>query len=346
MFSVKWGLRYMQKEFLSLPSRVIFVLIGAGLVIFPLFIKDPYILRILTLACIFAIFAASWDFLAGYVGQISFGHALFFGIGAYSTAIISLRVGWPHWLTIILGALVAVLAGLLVGFPALRLKGPYLGLVTLAFPVMLTGVIFLFPNFTGGELGISGITRLASTRQQEYYIALVIMIVLCTVLWKITDSKYGIIFHAIREDEIAVRASGINTVLYKLVAFSISGFYAGIAGGLYAHYLRIAGPGLLDILMSFQVIIWTILGGIATIYGPIVGVFVLYPLLEYLRIIPQYRMLFFTIVVILLVHFMPDGIANWIRDLLEKECPRCKERNAITRSECRYCFAQVRSEQK
>lgn len=346
MFSVKWGLRSIQKEFLSLPSRVIFVLIGAGLAIFPLFIKDPYILRILTLACIFAIFAASWDFLAGYVGQISFGHALFFGIGAYSTAIISLRLGWPHWLTIILGALVAVLAGLLVGFPALRLKGPYLGLVTLAFPVMLTGVLFLFPNFTGGELGISGITRLASTRQQEYYIALVIMVVLCTILWKITDSKYGIIFHAIREDEIAVRASGINTVFYKLVAFSISGFYAGIAGGLYAHYLRIAGPGLLDILMSFQVIIWTILGGIATIYGPVVGVFVLYPLLEYLRIIPQYRMLFFTIVVILLVHFMPDGIANWIRDLLEKECPRCKERNALTRRECRYCFAQIRTEQK
>ncbi len=346
MFSVKWGLRYIQKEFLSLPSRVIFVLIGAGLVILPLFIKDPYILRILTLACIFAIFAASWDFLAGYVGQISFGHALFFGIGAYSTAIISLRLGWPHWLTIILGALVAVLAGLLVGFPALRLKGPYLGLVTLAFPVMLTGVLFLFPNFTGGELGISGITRLASTRQQEYYIALVIMVLLCTILWKITDSKYGIIFHAIREDEIAVRASGINTVFYKLVAFSISGFYAGIAGGLYAHYLRIAGPGLFDILMSFQVIIWTILGGIATIYGPVVGVFILYPLLEYLRIIPQYRMLFFTIIVILLVHYMPDGIANWIRDLLEKECPRCKERNAITRFECRYCFAQIRTEQK
>ncbi len=341
MFSFKWGLRFMQKEFLSLPSRIIIALFGIGLFLLPLFTQDTYILRIFTLACVFAIFAASWDFLAGYVGQISFGHALFFGVGAYSTAILNLRLDLPHWFTIVLGALVAVVAGLLVGFPALRLKGPYLGLVTLAFPVMLTGIIFLFPRFTGGELGISGITRLASTRQEEYYIALIIMIVLCTVLWKITDSKYGIIFHAIREDEIAVRASGINTVRYKLAAFCLSGFYAGIAGGLYAHYLRIAGPGLLDILMSFQVIIWTILGGMATIYGPVVGVFVLYPLLEYMRVVPEYRMLIFTVIVLLLVHFMPEGIANWVRDLLEKECPRCKERNVFTRKECRYCYAQM-----
>ncbi len=343
MISFKWGMRFMQKEFLSLPSRVIMALFGIGLICLPIFTSDPYILRIFTLACIFSIFAASWDFLAGYVGQISFGHALFFGVGAYSTAILNVRLDLPHWLSIVLGALVAVLAGLLVGFPALRLKGPYLGLVTLAFPVMLTGIIFLFPAFTGGELGISGITRLAPTRQHEYYIAMVIMVVMLSILWKITDSKLGIIFHAIREDEIAVRASGINTVFYKLAAFCLSGFYAGIAGGLYAHYLRIAGPGLLDILMSFQVIIWTILGGIATIYGPVVGVFVLYPLLEYMRIIPQYRMLFFTIIVLLLVHFMPEGIANWARDLLEKECPRCKERNVFTRRECRYCSALMKS---
>ncbi len=341
MFSFKWGFRFMQKEFLSLPSRIIIALFVIGLILLPLFTQDPYILRIFTLACIFAIFAASWDFLAGYVGQISFGHALFFGIGAYSTAILNLRLDLPHWMTIVLGAVVAVVAGLLVGFPALRLKGPYLGLVTLAFPVMLTGIIFLFPDFTGGELGISGIARLASTRQQEYYIAVIVMITLITVLWKITVSKYGIIFHAIREDEIAVRASGINTVRYKLTAFCLSGFYAGVAGGLYAHYLRIAGPGLLDILMSFQVIIWTILGGIATIYGPVVGVFVLYPLLEYMRVVPQYRMLLFTIIVLLLVHFMPEGIANWVRDMLEKECPRCKERNVFTRRECRYCYAQI-----
>jgi len=342
MTFIRMALRYIRNEVLVLPTRIIAILFVILLLLLPILTQDMYILRILAIASIFAIFAASWDLLSGFVGQVSFGHALFFGVAAYTTALLNLRLGWSPLITIPIGALAAVLVGLLVGIPCLRLKGPYLGLATLAFPIMLMGIIFVFPGFFGGELGISGITRLASTRLNEYYIAVVLMLVLCFIMWKITDSKIGIIFHAIREDEIAVRASGINTIKYKLLAFCLSGFFAGIAGGLYTHFLRIAGPSMLAVLMSFQAIIWTIFGGIVTIYGAVVGVFILFPTLEILRAAAEYRMLIFALIVLLVLRVMPQGITTFVRDKLERECPRCKVRNAVTRKECRVCFSHMR----
>lgn len=342
MAPVRWLIRYFRHEVLVLPSRVITCAFILALVILPFLVKDVYIYRILALAGIFAIFAASWDLLSGFVGQVSFGHALFFGVAAYVSALLNLRLGLPPYLTIPVAALAAVLLGLLVGIPCLRLKGPYLGLATLAFPIMVVGVIFAFPKFSGGELGVSGITRLASSRLHEYYLALALMLILVFIMWKITDSKIGIIFHAIREDEIAVRASGINTIKYKLLAFCLSGFFAGIAGGLYTHFMRIAGPSYLNVLMSFQVIIWTIFGGIATIYGPVAGVFILFPVMELLRVKPEIRMLAFAAVVVLVLRFMPEGVTAWLRDRLERECPRCKVRNAFTRTRCRVCTAGLR----
>ena len=342
MAVIRIALRYLRNEVFVLPTRVIGVLFVLMLLLLPLLTKDMYILRILAIAAIFSIFAASWDLLSGYVGQVSFGHALFFGVAAYTTALLNLRLGWSPLITIPIGALAAVLVGLLVGIPCLRLKGPYLGLATLAFPILLMGIIFAFPKFFGGELGISGITRLASTRLLEYYLAVILMLVLCFIMWKITDSKMGIIFHAIREDEIAVRASGINTIKYKLIAFCLSGFFAGIAGGIYTHFLRIAGPSMLAVLMSFQAIIWTIFGGIVTIYGAVAGVFILYPTLEILRAAAEYRMLLFALIVLIVLRFMPEGITTFVRDKLERECPRCKVRNAFTRKECRVCYSNMR----
>ncbi len=220
---------------------------------------------------IFAILAASWDLLSGFTGQMNFGHALFFGVGAYGAALLNLHADLPPWGSIPLGALAAVLAGLVIGIPCLRLKGTYLALTTLAFPIILMGLVFAFPDQTGGELGISGLERLNMSRVTSYYIVIVVMLVLVTIMWMITDSNTGIIFHAIREDELAVRAAGINTTRYKLMAFCLSGFFAGISGGLYAHYMRIAGPSTLEVGMSFSVVIWAVFGGIVTIYGPVGG---------------------------------------------------------------------------
>lgn len=328
-------------EVLVLPSRTVVLIFASGLLLLPFITQDPYLLRILILTDIFAILAASWDLLSGFTGQMNFGHALFFGVAAYCTGILNLRLDLPPWLSIPLGALGAVLAGLVVGIPCLRLRGTYLALTTLAFPIILLGLVFAMPDLTGGELGISGIDRLTGSRVGDYYVTSVLMLVLGFVMWKITDSKKGIILHAIREDEVAVRASGINTTRYKLMAFCLSGFFAGIAGGLYAHIMRTTGPSTLEVALSFQIVIWAVFGGMVSIYGPVAGVFILFPLLEFLRFMPKMRMLVFAFIVLMTLLYMPQGLIPWIREKIEKECPRCKIRNVATRRTCRICTAEL-----
>lgn len=335
-----------QGDVLAVPGRLIALVFLVFLFFIPLITQQPYTLRILILSNIFVIFAVSWDFISGYTGQINFGHAMFFGVAAYTAALLNKHLGLEPWATIPIGALAAVLAGVVMCLPALRLRGPYLSLVTLALPLILLGVIKAFPEVTGGEHGISGVAALSDSRLLDYYISVLVMIPSVMIMWKLTDAKSalvrtGIILHAIREDEIATRASGINTIRYKLFAFIVGGFFAGIAGGLYVHFLKVAGPSTLSLMLSFQAIIWTVFGGIVSIYGAVVGVYVLFPLLEFLRVIPELRTIIFAVVVILILLFMPEGIAVWIRDKLEEECPRCKLSNVSWRRTCRACGASL-----
>ena len=341
-------------EILAIPGRVIALCFFTCLLCAPLVTQDPYYLRIITLATIFALFAASWDVLAGFTGQLNLGHALFFGVAAYTAGLLNTYLDMPPWITIPCGAVAAVFVGLFAGIPALRLRGFYLGLVTLSFPLILSGLLFVFPEFTGGELGISGIKKLSSSRILSYYIVVIVFTFSIFIMWKFTDVKSkvfrtGVILHAIREDEITARASGIETTLYKLLAFAISGFFAGIAGGLYVHFLRIATPSTLDLFFSFQAILWTIFGGITTIYGAVAGVFILYPLLEILTFThwgEQLRFIIFSLILILTLLFMPEGVTVWVLDKLEVKCPRCKIVNVFTRKKCRACRAVLRPEEE
>ena len=345
-------LRRLFKDFrlgvLPVPGRVIAVIFFVFLFAFPLITTGKFPLLILTIASIYAIFAVSWDLLSGYTGQINFGHALSFGAGAYGSALLYKYLGWPPEATILLGGVGAALIVVVTCFPALRLRGPYLSLITLAFPILLNQVVLAFPAVTGGYTGIRKLPALAGSPIGEYYICLLVMTVAVLIMWKLTDakSKYvrtGLIFHAIREDEIAARATGINTINYKVLAFAIGGFFGGIAGGLFGHLLQTVGPGTLSITLSFQVIMWVIFGGIVSIYGAVGGVFILYPLVELLRGTPisRYSILIMAVIVILILLFMPEGIVVWIRDKLERECPRCKLSNAAWRRECRACSAPL-----
>jgi branched-chain amino acid transport system permease protein len=331
-------------EVLVLPSRTLVLAWMLALLALPALYDDAYVMRILTMTCIFAIFAASWDLLAGYTGQVNFGHALFFGAGAYTSALGSLKLGITPWATIWAGTAVATLFGVLIGYLCLRLRGSYLSLATLAFPLMALGILFAFPDFSGGELGVSGLRRLMPSATGNYYVAVVSMLVVIFALWAFADSKFGIVLHAIRDDEVAARASGINTPRYKLSVFAVSAAAAGFAGALFAHYLRVAGPSTLEVALSFQVVIWGIFGGVATIYGPVAAVFILYPLTEWLgsfAAIGQLRLLIFAVVVLLVLLFMPRGLAPWVRDRIEMKCPRCKQRNASWKRACRLCGAPL-----
>jgi branched-chain amino acid transport system permease protein len=337
----------LKNEVLVLPSRTAVLVWVLALLALPWIYGDAYVLRILTMTCLFAIFAASWDLLAGYTGQVNFGHALYFGAGAYGSALLSLKLGITPWATIWAGAAVAAFFGFASGYLVLRLRGSYLSLATLAFPLIGLGMLFAFPDFSGGELGISGLRRLAVTPVANYYIAACSMLVIVFGLWALADSKFGIVLHAIRDDEVAARASGINTLRYKLVVFSIAGAAAGFSGALFAHYLRVAGPSTLEVALSFQVVIWGIFGGLATVYGPVAAVFLLYPLTEWLgsfRSFGELRLLAFALIVLFVLLFMPRGLAPWVRDKIEAQCPRCKQRNGAWRAACRLCSAPLKAQ--
>jgi len=337
----------LKNEVFVLPSRTLVLIWVVAILALPMVYGDAYVLRILTMTCIFAIFAASWDLLAGYTGQVNFGHALFFGAGAYTSGLLSLKLGLSPWLTIWAGAAVALLFGFLVGYLCLRLRGSYLSLATLAFPLIALGLLFAFPDFSGGELGISGLRRLMVTPTGNYYVAAISMLAVVFGLWLLADSKFGIVLHAIRDDEVAARASGINTLRYKMTVFAIAAAAAGFAGALFAHYLRVAGPSTLEVALSFQVVIWGIFGGVATIYGPVAAVFLLYPLTEWLgsfQGVGELRLLIFAVIVLLVLLFMPRGLTPWVRDKIETQCPRCKQRNGSWKSVCRLCGAALQAQ--
>jgi branched-chain amino acid transport system permease protein len=246
-----------------------------------------------------------------------------------------------------MGAVTGVIIGVVVAIPALRLRGPYLAIVTLAVPVILQGVVFLFPDFTGGEMGLFGLPPISESPALRYHLCLVIMLICVVIMWKLTDTRSrmirtGIIFSAIREDEVSARTSGINTVKYKILAFALSGFFAGIAGGLYAHTMKVVGPSTLEFLFSIYPLIWTVFGGSWTIYGPVVGAYLLYFLsMQLLVIVPEIRMALFTAVIIVMILFMPEGITRWVRDKIEIGCPRCKAINTRRREFCRVCQAPL-----
>ena len=173
-------------------------------------------------------------------------------------------------------------------------------------------------------------------------------------MYKLTDTeskivRMGVILHAIREDEIAARAIGINTTRYKLVAFAVSGSLAGIAGGLYVHFIKIAGISVFELFFSFQVILWSIFGGIRTIYGAVAGVYILFPMVQLLplwEIGDKIRYVLFALTLVFTLLFMPEGLSTWVRDKIEVRCPRCKLINAMTRKKCRACGAGLHLERE
>ncbi len=338
--------RRIGREVLVIPGRAIAFIFFIALFLLPLATHDPYVLKILIFMNIFAIYAASWDVLGGFTGQFCMGQGAFFGVAAYTSAILNLKLGLPVWASIPGGAVMSVLAGMLIAVPSLRLRGVYFSLVSLAFPIILIGVVNGFSEVTGGELGISGITLIARNNVVVYYITLAGMLFSVLSMWKLTDAKsqifrLGVVLRAIQEDEISARCVGVNTIKYKLLAFGISAFFAGLAGGLYVHVLRLAGPSTLELMFSFNPIIWTAFGGMGTIAGSVVGVYILYPLMELLRFIPQLRMLIYAGIIIVVILFMPEGVVLWVRDKLEEECPRCKLINASLRRDCRACGAPL-----
>lgn len=293
-------------------------LIGALFIaiIFPFLGLSPYILNLAIIMLIFIIFASTWNFLA-YSGQASLGHAAFFGIGAYGSTIVAKSFGFPLFLSIIVGGGIAALIGLFIGLTCVRLKEWFLAMVTFGFAVIvqtLTASPLAF--LSGGWNGISS-PRLLSNEISgyliiEYYIILIVAVVCIWGIYYVLKSRIGLAFVAIKENEVEARASGVDVVRYKLLAFIISTFIAGVAGALETHYFGYVTPEIFGTEISFWPVIYSIFGGLGTISGPIIGTIILTVAWESLKALGLTFELLIVIGLLLIcvVIFLPRGLVS------------------------------------
>jgi branched-chain amino acid transport system permease protein len=274
-------------------------------------------LRTIIFANYLAIFAMSWDVLSGRTGYVSFGHPFLIGIGAYTTAILSYRFDVPVGLSIPIAVIVTMAAGTLFFLPALRVKGTYFALVTLAFMELMYQLVQVIrPDLTGGTRGISGIQTLTRGAVNGYYLSLFLMGVIAVSLWAMMKTRLGTALSAIGMNEEAVEGSGLNTTKLKLFAFMVGAGVAGIGGAFYVHYLgSIAPRALFDINFLFTIIVSALIGGASTIIGPMAGAFFLTFLLEYLRpILPgAERYFIYGGIALVLYMYEPKGLFELLR---------------------------------
>ncbi len=287
-----------------------FVAIGfvGGLIVVPFVVKDTFLLHVIILANCYAILCTSWDICSGYLGEANFGHAAFFGLGGYAAAFLDQIFKISPWIGLFIGGGVACLFSLGIGFTSLKLKRDYFVIVTIAFSQVLWSVAMTWTSVTGGEEGIRHITSMSSLLTVNYFTALVLMLITTGILVTIARSRLGRIFLAIHEDENACKASGINTASYKILAFAISSFLAGFIGSFYTYYLGIIVPDTLSLHLTFNIMAMTFVGGSATIYGSIIGAYILTFLAQYLYFFMEYRLIIQSLALLLIVIFFPGGI--------------------------------------
>ena len=267
---------------------------------------NRYSSELLLQICYNIILAVSLNLAAGFLGQLPLGHAGFMSIGAYAAALFSKGMELPELvefpLAVLIGALVAGLFGVLIGLPALRLRGDYLAIITLGFGEIIRVVIQNL-DFTGGAVGLWSIPKYSTFAWCFFWMVLTVF-----AIHALIKSRHGRAILSIREDEIAAEASGISTTFYKVAAFAISAAFAGVAGALYAHYMRILDPSTFGFIKSCEILVMVVLGGMGSIIGSVVSATALTLLPELLRGFSQYRMVVYALVLILVMIFKPSGL--------------------------------------
>lgn len=263
---------------------------------------NSYYSGILVLAFINIILAVSLNLVVGFTGQLALGHAGFMAIGAYLSAYLSKTYHLPFILVLVLGGLLASALALIVGVPTLKLKGDYFAITTLAFGEIIKGII-TNTDLIGGARGLSGIPR-----NTNFSWAFIIMVLSVVVIYNIIHSSPGRAMISVRENEIAAEAMGINTFKYKLLAFIIAAFIAGVAGGLYAHYYTFIQPQSFNFMKSIEILTFVVFGGMGSLSGSVIATFILTALPEALRSLQDFKNIIYPIALIVLMIFRPEGL--------------------------------------
>lgn len=279
---------------------------------------DPYFLQILVNIGIAIILALGLNVITGLTGQLSLGHAAFMSVGAFASALLTIKTGLPFSLNLLLAGSFAALIGILIGFPILRLTGDYLAICTLGFAEIVK-VVFLNLDITNGALGLT-----VPPAKTDIPMPIVVWICVFLAIIAVTfvqNSRFGRALKAIREDEIAAESMGINLTLYKLKSFALGTFLAGIGGALYGHFLSYINPSDFGFLKSVDILSMVVLGGLGSVPGSVIGASVLAAAPEFLRFMSQYRMLVYGALLVFLMVFRPNGLlggVNFVDLMLRK----------------------------
>jgi branched-chain amino acid transport system permease protein len=275
-----------------------------------------YVLGLLTVAYYTAVFAMSWDLLFGFAGEVNFGPTFLIGLGAYTAGILDSQFS-PDisiWLCILAGAAAAVIGGVVLALPALRVSGPYFGLTTLVAVLMLQNFVVVFADLTGGEIGLSVPDVLTIDNNANYYIAFGFMIVSGAILFGLSRSAIGLILQASGQDAVQAGALGFNVAKHKLFAFAVSAFFSGLSGALMVFYMGTASVGtFVDVAVGVQVIIAAVLGGRRTVLGAALGAVFLIALGEALRPLGGLATLIVSIIALLVILAFPNGFLGLLR---------------------------------
>ncbi len=286
-------------------AGVVLVLIAS---VVPLW-ASAYILGVLTLAYYFGVFSMSWDLLFGFAGEVNFGPTFLIGLGAYTAAILDNSFGLPIPVCVLAGALAAVIGGMLLAMPALRLRGPYFGLVTLVAVLLLQNAVVIFAGVTGGEIGMTVPNVLSIDAKVNYWYALTFLTVSAVLLYGLSRSAIGLILQASGQDAVEAAALGFNVTKHKLAAFAVSALFSGIAGALLVLYQGAASVGtVIDIALGVQIIISAVLGGRRTILGAALGAVLLIVGAEFLRPLGQWNTFVVSAIALLVILFFPGGL--------------------------------------
>lgn len=319
------GLKTIISESMRTDKKLLLIVGLLAIIVIPLTLRtQPYIIHILIIAQISIILALGLNFQVGSTGIPNLGYAAFYGVGAYTSALLSTKFGFSFWISILLAGCISAIFGWLVGLPTLKTRSYHMALVSIAFG-LVTYILLNNIAFTGGPNGIKNIpppeifgeSLFASLKifgntfpvQFNFYYFVLIFVILSFVVARfIFNSKVGLYFNAVREDEIAAKCSGINTSTMKLLAFSIGAFFAGIAGSLYAHYIGYISPENFNMNTSLQILGMVIMGGMDNIMGVGIGAFILSVAPEKFRSLADFRMLATGLIILLMLVFRPSGI--------------------------------------
>ena len=288
----------------SIGGLVALLLLG----VLPTLFTGKYLIGVLTVAAIYGIWAVSWDFMSGLTGRENFGHSLFIGVGAYAAGFLNVHFGVGPWWSLPMSMLVAMVFALILGFPTLRLKGPYFALAMLSSAVIMQRLMLIFWEYTGGEEGIQDIAPLIVNPLHYYWFVLTVLGGITLLLSWIARSRWGLILRAIRGDEATCLAAGLPITTYKIVSLVISAAFAGLGGALYAHYQLQVSPQLFAVVTSITIITMVYVGGMGTIFGPVGGALLLTVMTEGLRDFGEWRLMIYSLLLIFILFFLPNGI--------------------------------------